>query len=54
MTPDTEANGLGWVSEEKMQKSIDFVAEYVGVNGDVPGVADIYASGFLPEEPVKP
>ena len=54
VTPDTEANGLGWVSEEKMQKSIDFVAEYVGVNGDVPGVADIYASGFLPEEPVKP
>ncbi|WP_029040398.1 ABC transporter substrate-binding protein [Cucumibacter marinus] len=54
VTEDTEMNGLGWFDKAKMQTSLDFVLEFIGVEGDEPDAADLYAEGFLPDEPIKP
>ncbi len=54
VTPDTQAHGLGWFDPAKMQKSLDFTVKYIGVSGTPPTAGDLYATGFLPAEPVKP
>lgn len=54
ITDDTEAHGLGWFDPAKMASSRQFVLDNVDVEGTPPEVEDIYATGFLPEEPIKP
>lgn len=54
VTPDTQANGLGSFDPAKMQKSLDFTVKYIGVSGTAPAAGDLYATGFLPAEPVRP
>ncbi len=54
VTPDTEANGLGWFSPAQMKESRDFMIENVGVKGTPPRAEDLYVTGFLPATPIKP
>jgi NitT/TauT family transport system substrate-binding protein len=54
VTPDTKKNGLGWFDPAKMKRSVDFVTKYVGVTGPAPAATDVYASGFLPAQPITP
>ncbi len=54
VTADTKKNGLGWFDPAKMQSNVDFVAKYVGLPGPAPAARDIYATGFLPDPPIKP
>jgi len=54
VTPDTEQHGLGWFDPAQIKTNVDFVAKYIGVSGTPPAPADMYATGFLPNPPIKP
>jgi len=54
VVPDTEKNGLGWVTAEKMRRSVDFINENIEVPTGRITAADIYRAGYLPAEPIKP
>jgi NitT/TauT family transport system substrate-binding protein len=54
VTADTRKNGLGWFDPAKMASAVDFMAKYVGLPGQPPAAADVYATGFLPTPPVLP
>lgn len=54
VTLDVEQHGLGWFDPAKIKANVDFVVKYIGVNGKPPAAADMYASGFLPDPPIKP
>ena len=54
VTPDVEAHGLGWFDAAQMKANLDFVVKYIGVSGTPPAATDLYATGFLPNPPIKP
>jgi NitT/TauT family transport system substrate-binding protein len=54
VTPDTEKNGFGTMTKEKMQRTIDFINDNVDVKGDKRILANVMVDGFLPREPIKP
>jgi len=54
VTPDVEKNGLGWFDPAKIKANLDFVVKYIGVKGTPPTAADLVATGFLPNPPIKP
>lgn len=54
VTDDVMENGLGSFTEEKMKSGVDFVVENLDVKGKPPEAADIYLTGFLPQEPILP
>jgi len=54
VTPDVQANGLGWFDPAQIKANLDFVVKYIGVKGAPPAAADLYATGFLPNPPIKP
>jgi NitT/TauT family transport system substrate-binding protein len=54
VTPDTKAHGLGWFDETKFPGNLDFVVKHIGVTGTPPKATDLYATGFLPEQPILP
>jgi len=54
VVPDTEKNGYGWMTREKMQRSVDFMAANIEIQGKRPTVDDVMREGFLPKEPVRP
>jgi NitT/TauT family transport system substrate-binding protein len=54
VTPDVESHGLGWFDPAKIKSNLDFVVKYIGVNGTPPSAADLIATGFLPNPPIKP
>lgn len=54
VTPDVEQHGLGWFDPAKIKANLDFVVKYIGVNGTPPKATDLYATGFLPNPPIKP
>jgi NitT/TauT family transport system substrate-binding protein len=54
VTPATEKNGFGSFDPAEMQASLDFIVKYVGLSGQAPAAADIYATGFLPSPAIKP
>jgi NitT/TauT family transport system substrate-binding protein len=54
VTPDVEQHGLGWFDPAKIKENVDFVVKYIGVKGNPPAPADLYAAGFLPTPPIKP
>jgi NitT/TauT family transport system substrate-binding protein len=53
-TPDVKAHGLGWFDPAQMKANLEFVVKYIGVNGTPPSATDLYATGFLPNPPIKP
>jgi NitT/TauT family transport system substrate-binding protein len=55
VVPDTRAHGYGWFTPAKMQRTLDFMVENVGVgDGTVPKGQDLFAAGFLPSPAVMP
>jgi NitT/TauT family transport system substrate-binding protein len=54
VTPETQQHGLGWFDPAQMKANVNFVTKYIGVSGTPPAPADIYATGFLPNPPIKP
>jgi NitT/TauT family transport system substrate-binding protein len=52
--PDTERNGYGWMTREKMQRSVDFMAANIEIQGKRPTVDHVMREGFLPKDPVRP
>jgi len=55
VVPDTLANGYGWFGDAKMKNVVDFIVANVGVgDGAAPRAEDLYAKGFLPQQPIKP
>jgi NitT/TauT family transport system substrate-binding protein len=54
VTPDTKRHGLGWFDPDQIKSNVDFVTKYIGVTGTPPAPADMYATGFLPNPPIKP
>jgi NitT/TauT family transport system substrate-binding protein len=54
VTPDTERHGLGWFDPDQIKSNVEFVTKYIGVTGSPPAPADMYATGFLPNPPIKP
>ncbi len=54
VTPDTQQHGLGWFDPAQIKANVDFVAKYIGITGTPPAPADMYATGFLPDPPIKP
>lgn len=54
VTPDTQRHGLGWFDPDRIKSNVDFVTKYIAVAGTPPAPADMYATGFLPDPPIKP
>jgi len=54
VTPATQKSGLGSFEPAEMQASVDFIVKHVGLSGQAPAAADIYASGFLPSPAITP
>jgi NitT/TauT family transport system substrate-binding protein len=54
VTPDTQQHGLGWFDPAQIKANVDFVTKYIGITGTPPAPADMYATGFLPNPPIKP
>src|SRR5262245_2203956 len=54
VTPDTQANGFGAMTKEKMQRTIDFINDNVEVRGDKRTLGNVMVEGYLPKEPIKP
>jgi len=54
VTDDTRAKGLGFIDAAKMKKSVDFVVQYIGVEGTAPAVTDLYSVDYLPRTPIVP
>jgi NitT/TauT family transport system substrate-binding protein len=54
VTPAVEKYGLGSFDPAEMKSSLDFMVKYVGVGANPPAATDLYATGFLPNPPVKP
>ncbi|MGC1253627.1 MAG: hypothetical protein WA889_22535, partial [Xanthobacteraceae bacterium] len=54
VTPDTQQHGLGWFDPAQIKANVDFVTKYIGITGTPPAPADLYATGFLPDPPIKP
>jgi NitT/TauT family transport system substrate-binding protein len=54
VTPDTQEHGLGWFDPAQIKANVDFVTKYIGMTGTPPASADMYATGFLPDPPIKP
>ena len=48
VSDDTEANGMGWMTEEKWQDTIDILADQ-GVIETVPAPADVFDNTFVEE-----
>lgn len=54
VTLDTQQHGLGWFDPAQIKTNVDFVTKYIGITGTPPAPADMYATGFLPNSPIKP
>ena len=54
VTPDVEQHGFGWFDPAKIKENVDFVVKYIGVKGTPPAPAELYATGYLPNPPIKP
>lgn len=54
VTADTKKRGLGSFDAANFQANLDFVVKYIGVTGTAPTAADLFATGFLPQQPVLP
>ncbi|MGB7253241.1 MAG: hypothetical protein WBC94_06505 [Xanthobacteraceae bacterium] len=54
VTSDTQQHGLGWFDPAQIKANVDFVTKYIGITGTSPAPADVYATGFLPDPPIKP
>ena len=49
-----QQHGFGWFDPAQIKANVDFVTKYIGITGTPPAPADMYATGFLPDPPIKP
>ena len=54
ITPEVQKNGLGFVTLERMQRTVDFINKNIEVPGEKLTAEKIFAPGYLPEKPVLP
>lgn len=54
VVPDTEKNGYGVMTRDKMRRSVDFINVNLDVTGQRLTADDIMLEGFLPREPIRP
>lgn len=54
VTPETEKNGYGFMTRDKMKRTVDFMNNNVDVEGRRLTSDDIYREGFLPRDPIRP
>ena len=55
VTPDVKKNGIGSFTPARMKSSVDWMAENGGFPKEkAPKPEDVYATGFLPAQPVLP
>ncbi|ALS60322.1 ABC transporter substrate-binding protein [Pandoraea norimbergensis] len=48
-SPATQQNGLGWIDADRMKRSLDFIAQNIGITGKAPTAAELYTTEFLPK-----
>jgi NitT/TauT family transport system substrate-binding protein len=54
ITPEVQKNGLGYITLDRMKKTVDFINKNIDVPGEKLTAEGIFAPGFLPEKPVLP
>jgi NitT/TauT family transport system substrate-binding protein len=54
ITPEVQKNGLGYITLDRMKKTVDFINKNIDVPGEKLSAENIFAPGFLPEKPVLP
>ncbi len=54
ITPEVQKNGLGYITLDRMKKTVDFINKNIEVPGEKLTAEQIFAPGFLPEKPVLP
>jgi NitT/TauT family transport system substrate-binding protein len=55
VTPDTQKNGLGWFSPDKIKSSRDFMVKNANIDPTkAPRAEDLYDLSFLPKNPILP
>jgi NitT/TauT family transport system substrate-binding protein len=54
ITPEVEKNGLGYITLDRMKKTVDFINKNIDVPGQKLTAEQIFVPGFLPEKPILP
>jgi NitT/TauT family transport system substrate-binding protein len=54
ITPEVQKNGLGYITLDRMKKTVDFINKNIEVPGEKLTAEKIFAPGFLPEKPILP
>jgi NitT/TauT family transport system substrate-binding protein len=54
ITPEVQQNGLGYITLDRMKRTVDFINKNIDVPGDKLTAEQIFAPGYLPEKPVLP
>jgi NitT/TauT family transport system substrate-binding protein len=54
ITPEVQKNGLGYITLDRMKKTVDFINSNIEVPGEKLTAEQIFVPGFLPEKPILP
>ncbi|MBX3551133.1 MAG: ABC transporter substrate-binding protein [Pseudolabrys sp.] len=54
LTPEVQKNGFGYITPEKMRRTVDFINKNIEVSGDRLTAEQVYVPGYLPEKPILP
>lgn len=54
ITPEVEKGGLGYITLDRMKKTVDFINKNIEVPGEKLTAEQIFVPGFLPEKPILP
>ncbi len=54
ITPEVQKNGLGYITLDRMKKTVDFINKNIDVPGEKLTAEKIFVPGFLPEKPILP
>ena len=54
ITPEVQKNGLGYITLDRMKKTVDFINKNIDVPGEKLKAENIFVPGFLPEKPILP
>ena len=54
ITPEVQKNGLGYITLDRMKKTVDFINKNIEVPGEKLTAEKIFVPGFLPEKPILP
>ena len=54
ITPEVQKNGLGYITLDRMKKTVDFINKNIDVPGEKLKAENIFVPGLLPEKPILP